>query len=87
MRRASSTADRAPGQSSLSLVKSRNHTFNGMPPLGRRVTRLRGSGACTPSHSKRVARTKLARIAVASIKLLPMLVRGPKPDGMNLVGA
>jgi len=34
-----------------------------------------------------VARTKLARIAVASIKLLPMLVRGPKPDGMNLVGA
>ena len=36
-----------------------------MPPLGRSVTRLRGSGACTPSHSKRARRTSVARIAVA----------------------
>ena len=60
-----------------------------MPPLGRSVTRLIGSGACTPSHSKRARRTSVARMAVASImaNVPPMQVRGPKPNGMNCVRA
>ena len=36
------------------LQSSRGHTLSGMPPLGRSVTRLMGSGACSrPTRSAR----------------------------------
>jgi hypothetical protein len=55
----------------------------GMPPVGRRVTRRRGSGLWPGCSRSRKGQRRLARTTVASIgaKLCPMQMRGPAPNG------